>query len=80
GFGSRLDIKSAEKIGLIPPGFSKKAYAIGNAAGSGASMLLLSEILRIQSEQIAGLAKTVELSTHPYFMEKYIDGMYFPGV
>ena len=78
GFGSNINVKSAERIGLIPPGFADKAYAIGNAAGSGASMILLSDTLRIQSEQIKSYTKTLGLSTNPYFMESYIDGMFFP--
>lgn len=78
GFGSNINVKSAERIGLIPPGFADKAYAIGNAAGSGASMILLSDTLRIQSEQIKSNTKTLGLSTNPFFMESYIDGMFFP--
>lgn len=78
GFGSNLDVRSAEGIGMIPPGFAKKAYAIGNAAGSGAAMILLSDTIREQSEEIDRLAATVELSTNAYFIDTYIMGMYFP--
>lgn len=77
GFGSRIRVASAERIGLIPPGFAAKARAIGNAAGAGASMVLLSEEIRRQSEGMIGQAKTVELSADPRFMEHYVDGMYF---
>lgn len=77
GFGARINVASAEAIGLIPPGFAAKSKAIGNAAGTGASMVLLSEAVRAGSEHLADLSRTVELSTHPRFMEAYIDGMYF---
>lgn len=79
GFGSNINVKSAERIGLIPPGFANKAHAIGNAAGSGASMILLSDTIRMQSEQIGKFTKSVELSTNPYFMDTYINGMMFPN-
>ena len=42
GFGSRIDPVSAERIGLFPAGFAAKARAVGNAAGAGAAMVLLS--------------------------------------
>lgn len=77
GFGTRINVASAEAIGLIPAGFAAKSKAIGNAAGTGASMVLLSEGIRADSERLADIARTVELSTHPRFMEAYIDGMYF---
>lgn len=78
GFGSHINVKSAETIGLIPRGFADRAHVIGNAAGSGASMILLSDTIRRQSEQIGNLATTVELSTDQFFMDTYIDGMMFP--
>ena len=36
----------AERIGLLPGGFAAKVKPIGNAAGAGASMVLLSETMR----------------------------------
>lgn len=78
GFGSNINVRSAEKIGLIPAGFADKARSIGNAAGIGASMVLLSDDLRRQTEQIRSHARTVELSTNSFFMDAYIDGMMFP--
>jgi uncharacterized 2Fe-2S/4Fe-4S cluster protein (DUF4445 family) len=70
-------VESAEKIGLIPEGFARKALAIGNAAGAGAAMVLLSRDIREQSEKIGELTQTVELSTSEDFMEAYINGMMF---
>jgi uncharacterized 2Fe-2S/4Fe-4S cluster protein (DUF4445 family) len=77
GFGSHINVESAEKIGLIPEGFARKALAIGNAAGAGAAMVLLSRDIREQSEKIGELTQTVELSTSEDFMEAYINGMMF---
>ncbi len=78
GFGSRIDVVSAQRIGLIPPGFADKARAIGNAAGAGAAMTLLSEDVRLAGEQMPAVTRTVELSSHPGFMDAYVDGMFFP--
>lgn len=78
GFGSKIDVASAEAIGLIPAGFASKAKAIGNAAGAGAAMVLLSDAVREDTQRMGKVARTVELSTHPTFMDAYIDGMLFP--
>ncbi|HML48676.1 MAG TPA: ASKHA domain-containing protein, partial [Clostridia bacterium] len=80
GFGSHIRLASAERIGLIPPGFAAKARTIGNGAGMGAAMILLSERVRMDSERIRDLAEVVELSTNPKFMEDYVEGMFFPAV
>lgn len=79
GFGAFIDANAAETIGLIPPGFAAKAVAVGNAAGTGASMTLLSEEIRRRSEALARRAETVELSTSPRFMEYYVENMLFGG-
>ena len=78
GFGSCIDVASAERIGLILPGFAPKARVLGNAAGTGASMALLSRAMLERGERLAAGAQTIELSTHPVFMEAYVDGMAFP--
>ena len=78
GFGSKIDVVSAEAIGLIPSGFAAKAKAIGNAAGAGAAMVLLSNAVREDTQRMGQVTRTVELSTHPTFMDAYVDGMMFP--
>lgn len=77
GFGTFIDVHSAERIGLIPQGFAVKAKAIGNAAGSGASMLLQSYELLRDSEELAKDAQTVELSSSAQFMDAYVGCMMF---
>lgn len=78
GFGSKIDVASAEAIGLIPAGFAAKSKAIGNAAGAGAAMVLLSAPIREDTQRMGEATRTVELSTSPTFMDAYIDGMLFP--
>ena len=77
GFGSFIDKNSAAAIGLIPREVVDRVTVIGNGAGSGATMILLSSSKRQQSESIAASAEDVELSSNAYFMDRYIDRMMF---
>lgn len=77
GFGSHIRAKSAERIGLIPRGLAAKARSIGNGAGTGAGMILLSEDERALADAAASEARVVELSANPVFMDAYVDGMMF---
>lgn len=78
GFGSVLDVRSAESIGLIPPGFSGRIETVGNAAGMGAVMQLLSRDMIDHAERLARSARTVELSASPVFRNAYLENMMFP--
>ena len=77
GFGSYLHPESCAAIGLIPKELVGKIRVLGNAAGSGAAMMLLSGEERAFSEQIAQNAEVIDLSTNPVFMQRYVDEMYF---
>jgi uncharacterized 2Fe-2S/4Fe-4S cluster protein (DUF4445 family) len=77
GFGSFINTDSAAAIGLFPAKLKKKAVVLGNAAGMGACMALLSSDMLDKSVKIAERARTVELSTSRFFMDSYIDGMMF---
>jgi len=77
GFGSYINKNSAIKIGLIPKEFEDKIVAIGNAAGTGAKMCLLSSSMLLESDKIMDIAKYIELSSLPEFQNEFIDCMYF---
>lgn len=77
GFGRYINTASAATIGLFPRELVSKAKAVGNASGSGASMLLLSKGLIADADRMAIQANVVDLSTSPIFMEQYIERMYF---
>lgn len=77
GFGSYLDVGSAGRIGLIPDALTAKAKAVGNAALTGAAMLLLNGDLRQTAANLAKKANVVELSTNPAFADAYMMGMTF---
>ena len=77
GFGSYLDLHEAAHIGLYPHELEHNAKVLGNAALSGASMILENSDLMEESEQIAKMCDTIDLSTNPIFMEQYIECMEF---
>lgn len=77
-FGSYIDKKSALRIGLLPNAGVEKIRHIGNAAGVGACMALLSAEAKKQAEQQSREVEHIELALHPNFEKEYLQGMYFP--
>ena len=78
GFGQAIPLQSAQRIGLIPPFPVEKIRLIGNGAGMGAGMVLLSGEERQRSLRLAEQAHTLELSSDPFFRDCYIDQILFP--
>ena len=77
GFGSYLHPDTCAAIGMIPRELIDKIKVLGNAAGQGASLMLLSKAELEAAEEIACHAQTIELSASAVFMEKYVDSMMF---
>lgn len=77
GFGSFMDLGSAAAIGLLPPETVKHCRVLGNAALSGASMILRNFALAADSEKLARSASTADLASDPYFMDQYVEQMMF---
>ncbi|NLK50888.1 MAG: DUF4445 domain-containing protein [Syntrophomonadaceae bacterium] len=77
-FGSCLNPSSARAIGLIPNLPLEKVKAVGNAAGAGAILALLSRSARKQAAQVAREVRHIELSGRPDFQEAFLGAMYFP--
>ena len=77
GFGSYLDVQNAGKIGLLPPELTDRVTVLGNAALTGASMLLLHPHLRPAAEQLARDTRLVELAANPVFVSEYMEQMMF---
>lgn len=78
-FGNYVDPNSAIGIGLLPRVAAPKIKAVGNAAGVGAQMVLLSKRERLQAQEIAANVDYVDLAVHPAFQDQFIQGMAFPG-
>jgi uncharacterized 2Fe-2S/4Fe-4S cluster protein (DUF4445 family) len=79
GFGNYLSVRSALRIGLIPPGLPEaRIRYVGNAAALGAQLALVSEAERAHAEAIARRIEHVSLAAHPDFETIFVDCMNFP--
>jgi uncharacterized 2Fe-2S/4Fe-4S cluster protein (DUF4445 family) len=80
GFGSFIRRSNAQRIGLLPPGVDhRKILYVGNASLAGAKWALVSTKARRRAEEIARLARHVELSQDPDFQTEFAEAMIFPG-
>jgi len=77
GFGSYIDIASAQRIGLLPPIPASRISIVGNAAGKGALELLMFEGTQAHVEQIRTAIAYIELSSSPAFQQRYVSHLYF---
>lgn len=75
-FGTYLDVDSAIGIGMFPRQPRRRFHQIGNAAGLGAQMMLVSAGSRRAAEALRAEIEYVELSTHPGFPDVYVEAMY----
>ncbi len=77
GFGSYLDVANAGRIGLFPEELIDKVHILGNAALSGAIMLLLNQDLVSEAQTVAENAVTIDLSSNSVFFNLYTENMFF---
>jgi uncharacterized 2Fe-2S/4Fe-4S cluster protein (DUF4445 family) len=77
-FGTYLDVGSALAVGLFPPLARERFAQVGNAAGQGAKMALVSQQARAQAAAIARRVEYVELTTHPRFTQAYAAALMLP--
>jgi uncharacterized 2Fe-2S/4Fe-4S cluster protein (DUF4445 family) len=77
-FGMHLDVKSVLRIGMVPEIPMDRILGVGNAAGDGARLALLSEDKRREAEDIARKVHYIELSADPTFNDQYIMALAFP--
>ncbi len=75
-FGNYLDPRSAQAVGLFPPGLPlARVRGVGNAAGHGALMGLLSRSARARAEAVARRVEYFELSKHPQFEDVFLESL-----
>jgi uncharacterized 2Fe-2S/4Fe-4S cluster protein (DUF4445 family) len=70
-FGTYIDVESAITAGMLPPLPRERFSQIGNAAGMGAKLALISTEKRREAKEIAREARYIELATAPYFMRTF---------
>ncbi len=76
-FGNYIRKESALKIGLLPDVPPERIQFVGNAAGSGALMVLLSRTFRQASRELAGRIEYIEIAHETHFQTVYADCMFF---
>jgi len=74
-FGNYIRQESAVAIGLIPSLPNSRIRPVGNAAGVGAKMILLSDSQRRRAENIALQVRHIDLSETEDFYERFADAM-----
>jgi len=74
-FGSYLDLPSALRIGMFPNAPLERFHQVGNAAGVGAKLLLLSVGERAEASRLARRAHYVELTVEKGFTEEFMKGI-----
>ncbi|MDR3543812.1 MAG: ASKHA domain-containing protein [Desulfosporosinus sp.] len=74
-FGNYIKKESALAIGLLPPVLLERIETIGNAAGDGAKMALLSVAERARARVLSYRAEHVELSTRKDFQKVFISAL-----
>lgn len=77
GFGSRLDVRAAADIGMLPQELADKAEVLGNSALSGAAMALLDMDSREELYRIQKKCRYIELSGDARFNRAFPAHMMF---
>ncbi|NMB41705.1 MAG: DUF4445 domain-containing protein [Firmicutes bacterium] len=77
-FGSYINKESAMVIGMVPDCSLKKVQAVGNAAGDGAKLALLSMKKRREAEGVAQKVGFVEMASEPDFQIRFAEALAFP--
>jgi len=75
-FGSYIDVGSAVTIGMLPRLPLDHFQQVGNAAGIGAKLVLLSISKRVEAQDIASRVSYIELATTPHFEEIFSQAIY----
>ena len=77
-FGTYVDPYSARGIGMYPDIPLGRISFVGNTAGSGARMVLLSRRKGVEAQKIADSLEYVELASDQEFRRAFTDALYIP--
>ncbi|MEA3459494.1 MAG: ASKHA domain-containing protein [Chloroflexota bacterium] len=75
-FGTYIDVSSAVTIGMLPPLPLDRFRQVGNAAGMGAKLALISRSKRAEAQDIARRAGYIELAAAPRFAQIFAQAMH----
>ena len=76
-FGNYIRPRSALRIGLLPNVPIDRIHSVGNAASSGAQLILVSSHWRTLAADLAGRIEYVEIAHDPLFQSTFADSMLF---
>jgi uncharacterized 2Fe-2S/4Fe-4S cluster protein (DUF4445 family) len=80
GFGRRINVEAARRIGLVPDLDGGRIVQVGNASIEGAEIALLSRSKRVELENLVKRIEHVELETDPDFFDHFVIGCQFVPV
>jgi uncharacterized 2Fe-2S/4Fe-4S cluster protein (DUF4445 family) len=75
-FGTYIDVPSAIDIAMFPELPLDRFEQVGNAAGAGARMALLSRSARARASEIVQVAEYIELTNDARFTEQFTLAMF----
>ena len=75
-FGSYIDVSSAMDIGMLPSLPRERFWQVGNAAGAGARLALVSTRRREEARTVASRVEYLELASSPNFMQTFTEALY----
>lgn len=75
-FGSYIDVSSAITLGMLPALPLARFRQVGNAAGTGARLALISRSQRQEAQAIARRVRYLELGTLPRFNDIFAQSMF----
>jgi len=78
-FGNFIRRSMAKRLGLLPDIPSEKIAFVGNAAATGAKMVLAAKELRAEAERISREVEYIELAGRPDFQQEFMESMLFPA-
>ncbi|MDP3046035.1 MAG: ASKHA domain-containing protein [Chloroflexota bacterium] len=77
-FGSHLNPASAMGIGMLPALPLERFDQVGNAAGAGARLALVSQVQRLRAEEVARRTRHLDLMLLPDFADRFAGALYLP--
>ena len=77
-FGSHIDTVRATVLGLVPDCDPDRVASVGNAAGAGAVIALLSRRARTEIQDVVSRIEKIETALEPSFQAHFVDAMAIP--
>ena len=77
-FGSHIDTIHATVLGLVPDCDPDRVTSVGNAAGAGATIALLSGSARQSIIEVVDRIEKIETALEPAFQDHFVDAMAIP--